>query len=281
MLDDILSAYFPNHKILAKPNSYFTAQSRRELRVWTYIFQVVHLMRCAVTIAGAPKASYIFREYDGFTALLLLLPFRVNLLLNANHNLNSLPGRLVSRILELRFRIVFIDPGRETLAQFKRLLPVSTEALFEADPSLKWDGKSVLLVCGSKPDQVNFTKKELKQFSATLLSLNLSVTVVGNNHPDGETLPADVYLKIASNSLAICTSAYRRFRNSGTLWFLKQNAPIVLLNASDCGPAQLKGHPYSQEFRTLDDALELVKAIIKEQSHACSSGDADRRIAEA
>lgn len=261
VLNHIISARLPNRTMLSKPESYFSDKCRKEGRARAHIGQIMHMFQCFLDIFRKPCAEFVFREYDGFSLFYILIPFKVSLMFNVNHNLKNAVGRMLTRILSLRFQIIFIDPGYETLRRFKYIIPVYTFGLFEPHESSKWDRKSILLICGSKKDQANYSKGDLEQLNSALSSLGYEVTAVGTNHPDGKFLSWDNYLRCSSRSLVICTSAYKQFRNSGTLWFIKQNSPMILVNASDCGFEQLKGHPCVHEFQDLSEIIDIVDKI--------------------
>jgi hypothetical protein len=259
VLDDIFTKIFPGHTLLKKPDQDFTEKRRKEGRVGTYLSQIVHAFKCLFEIYRNPRKRYIAREYDGFSLLYLFSPRKTDLMLNVNHNLCTWHGRSVTRILSFRFKVVFIDPGQETLRNFSFLDPIYTEQIFEISREAKWDGKSVLIVVGSKKDQRNFDRAEILRLELSLSSAGYEVKIVGKNHPHGKFFPEDIYRKIASQSIVICVSAYKKFRNSGTLWFLKQTSPVIFVNKGDCCSTQLKGHPNIAEFMNLSRVDDLVR----------------------
>ena len=261
VLSYIISARFPNHTMLFKPDSFFSKKMRKEGRARAYVWQIMHMFRCFADIFRNHHADFVFREYDGFSLFYVFIPFKVSLMFNVNHNLTTAVGRMLTRILSLRFQIIFIDPGDETLVRFKYIIPVYTFDLFEPHESAKWDCKSVLLICGSRNDQANYSKRELERLTADLSSLGYEVTAVGANHPNGKYLSLDDYLSCSTRSFAICTAAYKSFRNSGTLWFIKQNSPLILINVSDCGFVQLKGHQSVHVFQDLSEIIDIVDKI--------------------
>jgi len=258
ILDELLSVEFPNYIIIKKPAIYFSESARKEVKLKAYFFQLRHVFRSAVELIKNSRRSYIFREYDNFALLYMLMPLKLDLAFVVNHNLNSAIGSIVTRIMTLRYTIVFVDPGLETIDKFPFLYSIFSEDSIEATRLKKWNGKSVLLICGSKRDQRNFSHGQLEKLKQDLDVMGFEILAVGNNIPGGCYLPSDKFLNEVKKSLVICTSAYRGYRNSGTLWFLKVYAPVIFVNKTDCGNRQLIGHPDWRAYGSINQLIELL-----------------------
>lgn len=262
VLDRILSAAFPAHTILSKPSCYFTERSRHENRLSASIYQLKYNFACFFRLLRRPTEKYIFREYDGFSFLYLVLPLSVDIKFNVNHNLATWYGRIITRLLSMRFDVLFVDPSERMLRRYGYLQGISSlVAIGPCAESNAWDKTSVLIFSGSRKDQRNYTRTELTEFSSMLVAAGYSVTVLGKNHPQGTYLSEAEYLSLLKKSLAICTCAYKTCRHSGTLWTLKEHAPVILFNASECGAEQLQGHSKCYCFSELSGAVRLIEEL--------------------
>jgi hypothetical protein len=264
VIDRILSETAPEAVILRKPDSYFTEKRRSESRISAYLSQLSNVSRWYWRIVCDRKGQYIAREYDVVSVLFLFLPPGVCLSLVVNHNLVKPLGRLVSKILSYRFNLLFIDPGENTRREFPWLNPIYTDDIFKPDTTVSWNRESILFVTGNKKDQRNVSSEELLAVSRALSAKGYDVRAVGKNHPDGQALSFDEYSYLVRASIVVCTASYRERRNSGTLWFLKVNAPVILYSESDCGRRQLRGHRCAKEFHSLSAVSDLVEQIASE-----------------
>lgn len=250
ILDEILTSNYPDAELICKPGNMFNKKPRLSKLIQQLIFSV----RSYINILMKPGPIFIFREYDAFSCLYLLLPKR-NIYFNVNHNLKTTLGKLITKLLSLRYGVIFIDASEDLKTRYPYLTCIRNG--FSTAEETNWDGRNVLLVCGSRGEQKHFTDEEFLHFSNNLRDKGFIVTCVGKNHPEGAWLSDSDYDDMIAKSVCICTSTYID-RHAGTLWFLKRQAPVLLFKKTNIACEQVIGHRNSFAFEELHESMEFL-----------------------
>lgn len=256
VLNDIIARNLTKYRLVAKPAEMFARTSKSAALIKQLNFVLVNLWASL----KSPNDKKVFREFDNFSLLFMLLPPR-DLIFNVNHNLTTKFGRIVTKLLSTRFRILFIDPSPDLIARYPYLMKASSG--FTGATGVRWQGRDVLLICGNRNDQKSLSDEQLVALTDRLRVGGFAVQVVGRNHPQGVRLSDEEYMRAARRSACICTSTYTD-RHAGTLWYLVERAPILLYRWTNVAEEQVKGHSLSIPFTSIEEVIDKLSALAVE-----------------
>ena len=256
VLNGILEKSLPDAVLVKKPPQMFSIGQNKILALCD---QILFFCRAFFKLTKEPNESFVFREFDNFAILYLLLPPRKGeVFFNVNHNFSKLSGRFVSRLIEWRYRLLFVDAPTSMLENWSKLVRVENHIV---PAHHVWNGKDICLIVGNRQDQTSeFGSETIEKFIRRAEHSGFRVTVVGKNHPKGVWLSDEDYEKLVSISLCICLACYQN-RHAGTIWYLKEKAPLVGFKNTNVAAQQLKGRDQVFPISDSEDLLGLLDKV--------------------
>jgi hypothetical protein len=251
---DILNAQlkllFPEYKLLKKNNIEFVARN--------YLFilfrQLFWNIKCFTQILRL-KDRYIFREFDKFAIIYLLLPQRV-IVFNVNHNLQGTFNKFLCYLLSNKFDVFMIDPPIEMQNRFKFL----KHAKSPLKPRLPKDCQrpNALVLVGNREEQKNSLHEKIDSIIVLLNDVGYSnIKLIGKNAHNGVYLEKKDYEKQIGASLTINLVAYND-RHSGTIWFLKLVSPNFLQLHSNVAAEQISDCLNGRLYRNYNELQKIL-----------------------
>ncbi|MDA7448575.1 hypothetical protein N8785_00555 [Planktomarina temperata] len=201
------------------------------------------------------KDKYIFREFDKFAIIYLLLPKRV-IVFNVNHNLKGTTNKILCYLLSIKFDVFMLDMPSEMQDRFKFLKHAKSP--LKSALRKNCQRPNALILVGNREEQKNRLHEKIDSIVALLSDVGYhNIKIIGKNADNGIYLETKDYEEQIGASLTINLVAYTD-RHSGTIWFLKLASPNFLQVHSNVAAEQISDCSNGQLYKNYNELQKIL-----------------------
>lgn len=195
-----------------------TNYSKRLFQSMAWFFSCFSRLFC---VSGR---QIIFREFNVFSLILVLLPTKNSLAFIINHNMSDRKNIIISKLMLIRYELIMLDGSDQMKLRYPEITYVT--AILSPEKKLPLE-KSIIIFVGNRLEQMDYSFEEIRNFISALSEKGFRCLTCGSNY-GYNYMPQNKLDKMLpfSHAVVLFSDGYRN-RNSGTVWTIVEKCPVV------------------------------------------------------